>query len=512
MKYRVLLVFIFVGLLNQYGFSQSSYGKQVTYYIGAQYGQDYNVLQLYDDPHKSIDSNLKLGLSDAQYIKLRKLNDATTWNEHFGLKFGYSVNPYLYFETGISYYKGGVTVSPKNINVTGNPGDSTFAQIFSTLKNRNSYLMQYNVVEIPLGFRLKPNFDDRKSRFFPILSAGLGLGFATQDLYYYNYIENANIARNFGLTAHVGFGLRKEFDKAMYFELNSFYRTTLINHFAYAPVQSFYQNFGVEASLGWLIKANAMGKSTLILSCKDFSQKHLRRFNIGIQYGGLYTAAINNGTTKDLLSLYGHHEADTSKLKNYTSSVSGIPGYSIGLYIECKLNEIFSIGLTPSFSKRGFKISDQYNKKDSSSLLIQDNFSFNYLDLPVEFIFSPVNRLKLFAGVMASVFLKDKIFEFSYSPHGYIGQPIDINNFAAGYNRVLDYFGEEPRNLLWGAYLGSSYDIDNRLALSLKAQYNSNMMPAKHTELAISNILCQASIILYLNKYGFKSGGSSSKR
>lgn len=507
MKHKILLLFVFFGLLSKPSISQGSYGKQITYYIGAQYSRDYNVLQLIDDPHRAIDTNLQLGLSDADYIKLRKLNDLRIWKEHFGLKFGYSLNPYLYFETGAVYYKGGIKITPTTIVTTNSPGDSAFVNIFSSLKDISQYLIQYNVFEVPFNFRLKPNMDDRKSRFFPLLSAGIGMGFATQKLYYYNYIENANIARNFGLTASVGLGLRKEIDQTMYFEINSFYRTTLINHFAYAPVQSFYQNLGIEATLGWIVKGNSMGTSDLILSCKDFSQKHLRRFNLGIQYGGLYNMTINNGTNKELFTLYGHPEVDTSKVKNYTTSISGIPGYSIGLYVECRLNPIFSLGFTPAFSQRGFKISDQYYFKDSTvaPLLLQGNIRFNYLDFPAEFIFSPVNRLKLFIGGMASVFMRDKIYEFSYSPHGYIGEPVDIQPLS-GYNRIMTYFGKAPRDLIWGAYLGSSYDVDNRLALALKAQYSSSMMAAELSELNISNIYFQASIILYLNKHGFKTG------
>jgi len=296
----------------------------------------------------------------------------------------------------------------------------------------------------------------------------------------------------------------------MYFELNSFYRTTLINHFAYAPVQSFYNSIGVEASIGWVLGGGKLGKSDLILSCIDFSRKHLKRFNLGIQYGGLYTSPINNGTTHQLLTLYGHPEIDKSKIKSYTSATSGIPGFSVGLYIECQINQIMSIGFTPAFTQRGFQLSDQYHFKDSSSALLQGIFRFSYLDFPVQFIISPVNKLKLFAGGVLSVTMTDEINEFSYSPKGYLGNLGDLKDLS-GYNRILTYFGQKPRDLLWGAFVGSSYDIDNRLALSLKAQYSSNMMPSQLPELSISNIFYQASIIFYLNKYGFKSGSSGSR-
>jgi hypothetical protein len=504
MRYYAIALFFFFILISQTGISQSAYGKKITYYFGAQYSRDYNALQLYDDPHQSIDSNLHLGISDADYIKLRKLNDINTWNEHYGIKFGYSISPYLYFETGLSYYKGGVSVTPNNLS------DSLLTKIFSDLQYKSNYLVEYNVLEVPFTLRLKPNFDDKKSRFFPVFSAGVGVGYATQNLLYYNYIENAKVERNLGLTANLGLGFRKEFDEAMYFEINSFYRTTLINHFAYAPVQSFFTSLGVEATLGWLIKGNSAGKSALILSCKEFSRQHLKRYNLGIQYGGLYTVPLNNGTTKELFTLYGHPEVDTSKVKTYTSSISGIPGFSIGLYIEARINPIFSIGFTPGFSQRGFQVSDQYNYKDSTKapLTIQSTFRFNYLDFPLEFIFSPINRLKIFAGGGVSVLMKDQIYEFTYSPQGYIGAPVDIKDLS-GFKRVLTYFGKDPKDLLWGAYLGTSYDIDNRMAIALKALYSTNMMPEKLKELDISNLYFQASVILYLNKYGFKSGNSS---
>ncbi|MCX6181602.1 MAG: outer membrane beta-barrel protein [Bacteroidetes bacterium] len=499
MKYTKAALFLFFNLLYCSGISQ--YGKQVIYYFGAQYSKDYHTLQLVDDPHMDLDSNLHLGITDAKYIKLRNLNDLNIWNEHFGLKFGYSLNPYLYFETGVIYNKGGVKITPNSLS------DTLLNKVFSNILDRKEYVVEYNTIELPFTVRLKPNFDDKKSRFFPILSAGVAFGYATQNLYYYNYIENARVQRNIGLTAHVGLGLRKEIDKTMYFEINSFYKTTLINHFAYAPVQSFFQTVGVEATLGWIFRGNAAGKSSLILSCKEFSREHLKRYSFGIQYGGLYTAAINKGTNKELLTLYGHPEIDTSKVKDYTSKINGVPGFSIGLFVECKINPIFSIGFTPGFSQRGFQLNDHFNYKDSTiaPLTIQSNVRFNYLDFPVEFIFSPVNRLKLFAGVGLSVFMKDKIYEFTYSPKGYLGTPADLNDLS-GYNRVLKYFGYEARTLLWSGHAGVSYDIDNRLAVALKALYSGNMMPEKLPELSISNLYAQASIILYLNKYGFKSG------
>ena len=505
MKNYATALFLLFNLLYLCGISQ--YGKQTTYYFGAQYSRNYNTLKLVDDPHMELDSNLNLGITDAQYIKLRNLNDLNIWNEHFGIRLGYSINPYIYFETGVTYNKGGIKVTPNNLS------DSLLTKIFSNILDRSSYTLQYNILEVPLSVRLKPNFDDRKSRFFPILSAGVGFGYAMHDLYYCNYIENGRVERNVGLTAQVGLGIRKEIDKTMYFEINSFYKTTLINHFAYAPVQSFFNSLGVEATLGWIFKGNSAGKSNLILSCKEFSRQHLKRYNLGIQYGGLYTSVVNKGTNKELFTLYGHPEIDTSKVKNYTSSISGIAGFSIGLYIECRINPIFSIGFTPGFSQRGFQLNDHFNYKDSTTppLSINTMVRFNYLDFPIEFIFSPINRLKLFAGGGVSVFMKDQIYEFSYSPQGYIGSPADLKDLS-GFSRVLTYFGQEPRNLLWGGYLGASYDIDNRLALALKAQYSTNMMSQKLSELNISNIYGQASIILYLNKYGFKSGSHSSRR
>ena len=71
MKYTVIVLFVFFTLLTHQSISQSSYGKKVTYYFGAQYSEDYNMLQLVDDPHSSIDSSFHLGLSDADYINLR---------------------------------------------------------------------------------------------------------------------------------------------------------------------------------------------------------------------------------------------------------------------------------------------------------------------------------------------------------------------------------------------------------------------------------------------------------
>ena len=504
MKSTFFFVLFVLSLLTQTSLAQSSYGKPVLYFFGAQYSKDYNTFDIVDEKHNVIDTNLHLGLNDSNYVRLRKRNDLPAWSEHFAFKFGYSLSPILFFETGLSYFKGGVKVRPNYMN------DSILGSIFSNIQTKSEYIVDYNVLEVPLTLRLKPNLSDKKSRFFPILSAGVGIGYGTQELFYYNYIENSKIERNFGLTANIGLGLRREIDNAMYFEINSFYRRTLINHFAYAPVQTNFQSFGVEATLGWLIKGKALKRSNLILSCKDFSEKYFRRFNIGMHYGGLYTFAINNGANKELLSLFGHPQ-DTSTIRSYTSNVSGLPGYSIGLYVEFKLNQIFSIGYMPAYTQRGFTFSDHFTYKDSTSKLLEGTCRFNYLDIPLEFTYSPINKMKVFAGGMFAVFMKDHMSEFIYAPSGYVGAPLDVDGIS-GYSRILRYFGQKPRDVIWGAHIGASYDIDNRLALLLKAQYSSNMMGYKQDELSIGNIALQASIVFYLNKYGFQSGSASSRR
>ncbi|MFM7023991.1 MAG: outer membrane beta-barrel protein [Flavobacteriales bacterium] len=501
-KKALLIIFLFF-----YHCGISQYGKQVNYYIGAVYSKDYNTVTLKDDPHMALDTNLSLGMTDAQYIQLRRINDINIWREHFGLRLGYSITPYVYFEAGANYNRGGVKVTPNNLS------DTILKKVFSNLLDKREYTVEYNTIEVPLTVRLKPNFNEKKSRFFPIFSMGIAFGYAVHQLYYYNYIESAKVQRNIGVTAHIGLGLRKEIDKTMYFEFNSFYRNTLINHFAYSPVQSFYNTLGFEATLGWVFKGEKLGKSNLILSCKDFSQKHLKRYNLGIQYGGIYTSPVNRGAVKELLTIYGHPEIDTSKVRSFTSSVDGIGGFSVGLYVECRLNPIFSLGFTPAYSQRGFQLNDHFIYKDSAAapLSVNSIVKFYYLDVPIEFIFSPVNRLKLFAGGGISVMMRDRIYEFTYSPKGYVGSPVVLNDMS-GFNRVLTFFGKPARDIIWNGYLGASYDIDNRLAVSLKVQYSSNMMPAEIPDLSIGNIYGQAAIIMYLNKYGFKSGSNSSRR
>ncbi len=495
-KKYILLTSIFL-FVTVFIFAQKPRIKNVSHYYGLEYSKDYYSVILIDDPHLNIDSIIPIGVSDQQYIYSRKNADVNSWRTHYGLKYGYSKNKYLYFETGISYYKGGMDVRPNQFT------DTLLQHIFFSILDKPWYKCEYSILEIPFLARFKPAFENKKVRTFPILTLGVGLGYATQKMYYYNFVENSYIGKNLGMTANLGLGIRRETENFFY-ELNGFYHPTLINHFAYAPIRSNYQPIGIELKFGYQFSGKSFSQSTFMMTCKSFSEK-LKRYNLGVFYAGNYSFLVNTGEQKNNFTLNNHPEIDTTNFKSNTTEVTGIKGYSAGVYSEFRINPIFSVGFSPCFSQRGFRANDSWVLWNNTAVTTYADYKMYYVDIPVEFNFRPINELKIFAGGVVSIFMTDKVYDIVKWDNGYVGGAYASKNLPT-HNRILLYFKEKPRDYLYGATAGASYELDNRLAITLRAQYTSNMMSNTSTTIHVSNATLSASILFYLSKNEFQHG------
>jgi opacity protein-like surface antigen len=161
--------------------------------------------------------------------------------------------------------------------------------------------------------------------------------------------------------------------------------------------------------------------------------------------------------------------------------------YSYGINLQYRINKHFALEAAVYRANIGYEIEHvQYGYSNNINHLVYD---FNYVDIPLSFKYFVFNKkvsLFFIAGVSANVFVLSRVKTIN----------LVTNDVAYSHSRE----GVTPYNISVLGGLGISYEISNRMNVSLQPQYE------RFLNTKLNNDYLSAIYDEYLYSYGVNFG------
>lgn len=482
-------------------FSQSGSKVGSTNY-SLNYSFDYHQLELVDNPRLSIDSVLGInGATDQDYISRRMAVTNSTWSQSYGFEVSHNIYKKLAISTGLKYIKAKQEINPSALT------DSLFITLFYDQIAYKKYKTEYKFYELPINLKFniwskEPNYTNflTGGSFFTI-GAGLAASLTTHKPYYFHFLEHSTSTRNIGLNGNISFNYHQGIDQDWFFEIGANYRTSLINNYVYAPIYNKYSNYGINFKIGKTFLGKPVKlKSRSILECMTFKKQ--RDIEIGISAGLTTTFLFGPDTKSDFLPNLSKSIIDPLNIESVDKDLDPFFGQYIGLYANVHLFNRFYLLINPVYTLRGMNWKYNYKMLDGSqevyNLYTQLKVNLHYFDVPILFNYKR-KRHNFQAGIMGSVFLTDRLFEYQISDK--FSNNSTENYYAyANQNRALTYFGNKPRDFNWAYILGYQYQFDSWGALSVQVQQTNEIFHSDETNYRFNLFSIKTGVNFYLYK------------
>lgn len=503
----ILSICLFFSLLNN--LKAQPIGK---WSVGITGSVEYFIRTLTNPDRFNLDTNLLLGITDSAYMAIRNEVDQPYFpGKSFGFLLANRINPRITLETGIRYVEGGVKVDVASIP------NYAVQQTFGIENLGETVINKYSIIEFPfvirhrLGRSNKIDLSNRKTgasltnmyrHFF--VSYGVGLGMPINDRRFYNGIELNDITGNLGIAALGGIGFHVNTKSPFFFNVRAHARATLLSYYEYAPIKSYYHAFGAELKLGYRFpyqpKSNENKKPT---DCASFSDSPDKVNRVKIMFGMRYGVQSNltSGASVDdpLIGFKGVVPA--TELQIETMSGDFVPTFTAngGFHFEYLFHPKLAFGASPMYNERGFKSQHTFFLNDGRTLKTRQRAYIGYLDLPFRLIYYPTPKYFAFMGPVASIHVRNRLFDYYQVYDGLQQFPDDnINNREK--IDVKQYYGASPDVFSLGLEFGGGAHLDEKVSMSGQISVYDPIFARGNGRPSLSNTTLQISVYYYLFK------------
>jgi len=478
-KVKIVLIsvitFNFSQLLAQAPFGVWSYGIS---------GSVENFFRTLKDPNRfSIDPDFNFGLTDAEYIAQRNLADKPYFpGKTVGLMLDYKIGPRLNFESGLNFIQGGSKVEVSKFT------NFPLVQEFGIENYSETVVSKFSILEVPLvmrhriGIANKLDLSRRKTgssltnmyrHFF--LAYGIGLGVPVNGTNFYNGIEYRDISGNMGISALAGIGFHMNTRSPFFINIRANARATLLGYYEYAPVKSFYHSVGAQVKLGYRlayeVEEETNNKPTDCASFINAPNVSSRpKLVFGMKYGAQSNFVMGSSASDPLIGFKGIVPASESQIETAVGEMQPIFTPNIGLHFEYLFHTHFSIGLSPSYSQRGFKSYHTYFLNDGRTIKTRQRAYVDYIDIPVRLLFYESPKFFVHSGPILSIRASERLYDYYQVYDGLTNFPNNNLNYSDKIT-LKRYFGDPTDGFTAGWEIGGGIHVDEDFSVSAQLSF-----------------------------------------
>lgn len=446
--------------------------------IGITGSAEYFIRTIKDVERFNIDTNLLIGLTDAEYVSEREAIDKPYFpGKTAGILFGYKLNPLVEIETGIRFVEGGSKIDMDDVT------DINLIQKVFGIENKGEVLInKYRLIEIPLIFKYRIgqiNKHDlagrKKGKSFTnmyrylFFSCGIGLGLPINNNSYYNGVEFSGIDGNVGLAGLASIGYHLDTRSPIFINFRAHLRATFLSYYQYAPIQSYYHSIGGEIKLGYRFAYKTKTKKTKATDCTTFTDgpnsKSRPKFLLGMRYGAGVNLLSGSSASDPFIGLKGAVPVRVDEVETASGETSSNLTGHVGVHLEYLFHPNFSLGITPTYTQRGFKSKHTYFIDDGRIIKTRQRVYIDYVDVPIKFIFYPKPRFFTYVGATLSFHTRNRLYDYYQVYNGLSNFPNDNINYRDELE-VRDYYSYRPDPFIVGWEFGVGFHLDEHVAVS----------------------------------------------
>lgn len=480
--------------------------------LGLTGSAEYFIRTLVDAERFNLDTNLFLGLTDAEYLEQRNAMDKPLFpGMTAGILVGYKIGSRLELESGVRFVDGGIKADVSAMT------NSSMFNVFGIENSGEIVKNSYRLIEVPLILRHRlgsPNKHDLSGRkkgtpitnmyryFF--FSYGVGIGFPVNGSSFYNGIEHSGIQGNAGMAALGSVGYHIDTRTPFFINFRAHARATFLSYYQYAPIKSYYNAFGAEVKLGYRFahkpKSKKSKKATDCASFKDGPNGKTRpKFMLGMRYGAGVNFLMGNSAADPLVGFKGVIPAGVDDIETATGETSSNLTPHLGVHLEYLFHPNFSFGITPSYVQRGFRSKHTYFLDDGRTLKTRQRAYLDYVDIPVKFIYYPTPKYWAHLGGIVSFNAGNRVYDYYQVYTGLSTFPDENFNFRDNVT-MKDYYGYEVDGFTLGLEFGAGAHIDNHVAVSAQMSFYESIFPSGNGREDFWNTSLQVSMYYYFYK------------
>lgn len=481
--------------------------------LGITGSAEYFIRNLVDAERFDLDTNLMLGLTDAEYLEQRNAMDKPLFpGMTAGLLLGYKISSRLELETGARFVDGGIKVDVSSLSNNAMWNVIGIQNIGKEVKN------SYRLIEVPIIFRHrlgsanKHDLAGRKKgtpitnmyRYF-FFSYGVGLGFPINGNDFYNGIEHSGIQGNMGMAALGSIGYHVNTRSPFFINFRAHARATFLSYYQYAPIKSYYNAFGAEVKLGYRFAYKSKGKknSKKATDCSSFTDgpnsKSRPKLMFGMRYGAGLNFLMGNSASNPLVGFKGIIPAGVDDIETATGETSSNFTPHLGVHFEYLFHPNFSFGISPTYGQRGYQAKHTYFLDDGRTLKTRQRAFIGYADIPVKFIYYPTPKYWAHLGGIISIATDNRLYNYYQVYNGLNNFPDDNSNYRDDIN-MKDYFGHEIDGFTLGLEFGAGAHLDKHVAVSAQMSFYESIFANGNGREDFWNTSLQVSMYYYFFK------------
>ena len=451
--------------------------------IGLTGSVEYFIRTLTDVERFNIDTNLFLGITDADYLAKREEVDKPYFpGKTAGFLLGYKISPRFELETGLRFVEGGSKIDMNDVT------DFNLIQNVFGIENTGEVIVnKFRLIELPIIFKHrlgnanKHDLAGRKKgtpmtnmyRYF-FFTYGVGIGMPINDDLYYNGVEYFGIDANMGLAGLASVGYHLDTRSPFFINIRAHLRATFLSYYQYAPIQSYYHSIGAEVKLGYRFAYKSKKKKTKATDCTSFTDgpnsKARPKFMLGMRYGAGVNSLRGGDASSSAIGLKGVSPARLDEVETATGETSSNITPHIGLHLEYLFHPNFSLGASPVFVQRGFKSKYTYFIDDGRTIKTKQRVFLDYVDVPIKFMYYPSPKYWAHLGATVSFYTDNRLYDYYQVYNGLSSFPAENINYRDN-SDVSSYFGYEPDPFIIGWEFGAGAHVDNHVAVSAQMAF-----------------------------------------
>lgn len=480
--------------------------------VGVTGSVEYFIRTLTDVERFDIDTNLFLGLTDAEYLEQREAIDKPYFpGKTAGVLLGYKLTPRIELETGARFVEGGSKIDMNDVTNV-----SLIQNVFGIENTGEQIVNKYRLIEIPLilkhriGRANKHDLAGRKKgtpitnmyRYF-FFSYGLGLGFPVNDGLYYNGVEYSGIQGNMGMAGLASVGYHIDTRSPIFINFRAHLRATFLSYYQYAPIQSYYHSVGAEVKLGYRFAYKASKKTTKATDCSSFSDgpnsKSRPKLAFGMRYGAGVNFLMGNSASDPLVGFKGQVPARADEVETASGETSSNLTPHVGVHLEYLFHPNFAVGISPTYIQRGFKSQHTYFIDDGRTIKTRQRAYLDYVDVPVKFIYYPTAKYFAHVGATVSFYTSNRLYDYYQVYTGLSTFPNENINYRDDV-KMRDYYGYSPDPFIVGWEFGGGAHLDDHVAVSAQMAFYQSIFQKGQGREDFWNASLQVSMYYYFHK------------